>query len=325
MRQFFTILFGGLIAIATGLILVWGLLQAGQWFSTNILGLDGARGSSSVAAAGMASGALTDQSTISGLTRIIRYTASEEEDLINKTALALPSGADSRITAEAYIVMDLTTGTEVAQYNQERLLPVASLTKLVTAMVARKYIPADARITLTAEVISTYGNTALFRVGETFAASDLLYPLLMVSSNDAAEAYARHFGRKQFVQAMNDFVQSIGAYRTVFEDPSGLSPRNQSTAVDMAIIIDWIRLHDPEIISITDQKSKTVRNHTWVNPTHFLSWSYYRGGKNGYTDEADRTSVGLFAIGRSQDTYAVVVLGSDDRDGDVIKLLNKIR
>jgi hypothetical protein len=63
----------------------------------------------------------------------------------------------------------------------------------------------------------------------------------------------------------------------------------------------------------------------WVNPTHFLNWSYYAGGKNGYTPEADRTTAALFELGRAADLYAVVILGSDARDSDVIKLLAKVK
>jgi D-alanyl-D-alanine carboxypeptidase len=124
---------------------------------------------------------------------------------------------------------------------------------------------------------------------------------------------------------MNDFAQSIGAYRTYFDDASGLSPRNESTVDDLAIILDWIRKNDPAIISTTALKSKTVRDHTWVNPTHFLSWSYYIGGKNGYTDEADRTAASLFALNPVKNTYAVIVLGSANRDADMMKLLKKVR
>jgi D-alanyl-D-alanine carboxypeptidase len=93
----------------------------------------------------------------------------------------------------------------------------------------------------------------------------------------------------------------------------------------MALILDWIRQNDQKIIGITELKSETVSGHTWVNPAHFLSWSNYEGGKNGYTEEADRTSAGLFELGAAKHLYAVIVLGSEDRDGDVIKLLSLVK
>ncbi|MGC9605611.1 MAG: serine hydrolase [Minisyncoccia bacterium] len=322
MRDFLYIVFGGLVAIFFGVTVVWGAIRAVVFF----LPPSSSRNPSSATDTALPQPAqLVSSDETASSTPIIRYTALEEEDLINEAAQALPSGADNKISAKAYLVKDLVTGAISAEYAETRLLPIASLTKLVTAEIARRFIPPDMKITLTKEVMATYGNTADFKVGETFTASDLLYPLLMVSSNDAAEAYARAYGRDQFISEMNAFSQSIGAYRTYFADPSGLSPLNESTATDLGLIIDWIRKNDPAIIDTTALKIKTVRDHTWVDPTHFLSWSYYLGGKDGYTDEADRTAVSLFAMGPRKDVYAVVVLGSASRDADIVKLLRKIK
>ncbi|MCX6716120.1 MAG: serine hydrolase [Candidatus Taylorbacteria bacterium] len=307
MKQFFSVLFGGLVLIFLGIILVWGFGQV----NNKIAGLNKSDDPDAV---------VTD-----GLRKVIRYTANEEEGVINSAIENLPRNNGDRITADAYIVKNLSTDSVWTEYDATRLRPVASLTKLVTAVVARRMIQADTRIEITPQIISTFGNTAGFRAGEIFTASDLMYPLMMVSSNDAAEAFARKYGRTKFIRVMNDFVQSIGAYRTYFADPSGLSKANVSTATDLAIIIDWIRRSDPSLLEITTLKSKTVRNHTWVNPTHFLSWSYYMGGKNGYTDEAGRTSVSLFRLGYDKEVYAVVVLGSDNRDEDVVRLINKVK
>jgi D-alanyl-D-alanine carboxypeptidase len=275
----------------------------------------------------------SDGTSVSVFHRVVRYTAAEEDsstgddgeaDLINSAALTLPSSIkDKNITATGYIVKDLSTGSTALQYNADRLAPIASLTKLVTAEVARKLIPDIARIPITQQVMATYGNTADFRAGEVFTSSDLLYPMLMVSSNDAAEAYAQYYGRAAFIQAMNDFVQKIGAYRTYFADPSGLDPKNVSTPNDVSLILDWIRKNDPDVINMLTVRSKTIRSHTWVNTTHFLSWSYFIGGKNGYLPEANRTAALLFALGPNKDIYSFIVLGSSDRDSDVIKLLKK--
>lgn len=270
----------------------------------------------------------TDGTSINGLTRKVTWSASQEEDLIDAAVMSLPASDDGKITAASYLVKDLsqlgTVSGSTLSRDPDRVMPIASITKLVTAAVAKQLIPVDDKVSITAAITATYGNTAGFRGGESFRAGDLLYPLLMVSSNDAAEALAQHYGRSKFIAAMNGFVQSIGAYRTYFADPSGLSPDNVSTADDIALIIEWLRQNDPDIISITQLKSKTMRDHTWTNPTHFLSWSNYAGGKNGYTPEADRTGVSLFTLGRSKDMYAVVVLGSESRDTDEIKLLRKV-
>ncbi len=321
MKQFFTVVFGGMLAIAVGIGIAYGGAYAWRNLRPQLASLPPVSLSSTMASV-IAPG---DGTSISGTTRTIRYTASEEEDLINAAAQALPKASDKGVTAKAYLLKNLTLGDVTIQHNTDQVLPLASLTKLATAVVARKLISADERVTITRDIMATYGNTAYFQVGETFKASDLLYPLLMVSSNDAAEALAQDYGRVRFIRAMNDWAQSIGAYRTYFADPSGLSPKNVSTASDIALMLEWIRARDPAIIETTALKSKTIRSHTWLNPTHFLSWSYYIGGKNGYTDEANRTGASLFALGKNKNVYAVVVLGSSNRDADVVKLLGKVR
>ncbi len=318
MKQFFYLVFGGLLIVGAGLGISYGGAKGWQALSPYL------EKSSLAAVAHAIIPQPLDGTSISGLVRSIRYSAHEEEDLINSLDPNNIEKLNAKVSALSYIVKNLTNGDVTIEHNSEKLLPVASLTKLVTAVVARRMIDADERITVSREIMSTYGNTAQFRVGETFKSQDLLYPLLMVSSNDAAEALAYDYGRQNFISAMNEFTQSIGAYRTYFQDPSGLSAENVSTASDMALILDWIKINDPEIIGITSLKTKTIRGHTWVNPTHFLSWAHYVGGKNGYTPEANRTASSLFTMGQNKDLYAVVVLGSEERDYDVMRLLRKV-
>ena len=316
MESFFTVVFGGMLMLILGI----GMFKVGGY----IWSVFGAKKVAQNITASLSDVSAKTLSSLGLGGDDDRYSAAEEEDVINAASGSLPQGQATKVGAKAYVVKDITTGETIVQDNSNKLLPIASLTKLVTAIIARKQIPESARITISQKVMNTYGNTADFTAGETFTAGDLLYPLLLVSSNDAAEAYAEYYGRSSFIREMNDFVQSIGAYRTSFADPSGLDPENVSTANDLALIIDWIRKNDPTILSITELKSKTVRSHTWVNPTHFLSWSYYVGGKNGYLPEADRTTAALFKIGSAGDTYAIIALGSESRDNDVIQLLKKI-
>lgn len=322
MKHFFYILFGGIGAVVAGIL----LSMVGRSIFHNISPKvsefqfsDLANLASTVVAKPI------DGTTISGIKRIVTYTASEEEGLMTAATLSLPRSSDTEISASSYIIKNLLTDKVVAEYQSERLLPMASLTKLVTAVVAKQLIRDSAKVKITNDIVSTFGNTAQFKIGETFQVADLYYPLLMVSSNDAAEALARAYGRAKFIQTMNNFVQSIGAYRTTFKDPSGLSPDNRSTANDLVTIFSWIQKNDPEIIEITKLKTKTVRNRTWTNPAHFLSWSNYLGGKNGYTDEAKQTGVAMFYMGKDKVPYIVSILGSHSRDADIVKLLAKVK
>ncbi len=323
MNQFLKVIFGGLLAVTFGIAIGYGIVSFSRAGGFRSLGINISKLTSS---ARIAVSHPEDGTSISGIVRTIRFSAVEEEDPIRAATEALDSSnhTSNGITARAYIVKNLSTGDIVTESNPNRLLPIASLTKLVTAIVAGRMLDPDSRMTITREIMSSYGNTASFKVGETLRVSDLLYPLLMVSSNDAAEALAREYGRSKFIRAMNDFAQSIGAYRTYFADPSGLSSHNVSTVTDMSIILDWIRKNNPNILAITELKTKTVRSHTWVNPAHFLSWSNYLGGKNGYTPEANRTGAALFHMGNKKEVYSVVVLGSESRDDDVVRLLGKV-
>lgn len=265
-----------------------------------------------------------DSTFVSRFSRVLVYSADNGRGIIeNAKKNSFPEANNKKISAKAYMVMDTDRNMMIIEKNTDNLFPLASITKLVTAVVARKLFDQDDSIIITGSVLNTYGNEARFRKGEKFKAKELIYPLLMVSSNDAAEALAQRYGRQKFIEEMNNWANSIGAYRTYFKDPSGLSSQNISTVRDLSIIIKWILNNDPEIFDITLLKEKTIRTHTWVNPTHFLNITAYAGGKNGYTPEADRTSISLFKLGNQKRLYAVALLGSKTRDNDLLDLLDE--
>jgi D-alanyl-D-alanine carboxypeptidase len=243
-----------------------------------------------------------------------------------------PTGKPPSVTASEYLVETIGSSSSssgdgiISQKDSDRSLPIASLTKLVTAVVSQNLLNSNMVINIGPKVLSTYyGNTANLTDGEELTAGELLYPLLMTSSNDAAEALALAYGKTAFVKAMNDWVYSIGAYHTYFAEPTGLSSKNISSAGDLFIILKWIYKNRPDIIDITLTKVKTVGLHDWVNPAHFLNLSSYAGGKDGYIPQAGLTSADIFDIttnGR-RELVAVVVLGSTTRDRDVLGLLER--
>ncbi len=266
-----------------------------------------------------------DPSFVSKFSRVFIYSADNGKEIIESAKNSLPKITNINVTAKSYAVIDFDRNAILLEKNSEKLMPIASVTKLVTAVVAKKLLNQNNTVNISQKVLNTYGNEGWLRIGEKIKISELLYPLLMVSSNDASEALAQSYvyGRKNFIKEMNEWVNNIGAYRTYFTDPSGLSPTNVSTTKDLGIITNWIIKNDPEIFKITLLKSKKIRTHVWVNPTHFLNLSSYEGGKNGYTPEANRTSVSLFKLGNAQKIYGVVLLGSANRDADILNLLQE--
>ena len=261
----------------------------------------------------------------SHISNAVIYSSDNGFEIAERKEGAPATESKRKITAKSYSVINISDNQTILEKNQEKLLPIASITKLVTAVIARKLLDQNQYIAITPQMASTYGNEARFRIGEKMTAEELLYPLLMVSSNDSAEALAISYygGRKAFIREMNSWVNSIGAYRTYFRDPSGLSAYNLSTSQDISIIVKWILNNDPEIFDITMNKTKSLRTHTWTNPKHFLNLSVYAGGKNGYTTEANRTGVSLFKIGKSEKLFLVVLLGSSMRDNDTLDLLDE--
>jgi D-alanyl-D-alanine carboxypeptidase (penicillin-binding protein 5/6) len=266
-----------------------------------------------------------DPTFSSHISNSVIYSSESDFEISARDKSSLPTASKKRITASAYTVVNVTDDITILQKNQNTSLPLASVTKLVTAVVARKFMDSEQSIAITPEMTVAYGNEARFRIGEKMKIGELLYPLLLVSSNDASEAIAMSYsgGRKKFLKEMNNWVNSIGAYRTYFTDPSGLSSQNISTSNDIAIITKWILENDPEIFRITENKSKVVRTHTWTNPTRFLNLSVYMGGKNGYTPSANRTGVSIFQIGKQKKVFVVVLLGSSMRDNDTLDLLDE--
>ncbi len=239
------------------------------------------------------------------------------------------------LTADAYVVTDLENNETVINKNDKKILPIASITKLVTALVAQEFLKPDQIITISQQAYDTYGNSGNLHVGQKISKKDIFYPLLLSSSNDAAEALAETVGRDKFIAEMNNRVKKIGLTDTFFADPSGLSPLNISTASDLAKLAGYLYQSQPELLAITREQKHQVGKQSWHNVNNISLLKYYVGGKNGYTDEANRTLVSIFNIPitststagtttaeKKSRLLAIVLLQSDDRKGDAKGLLN---
>ena len=139
------------------------------------------------------------------------------------------------IRANAYLVIDAETGKTVAQKNPSSAAPVASTTKMVTALVARDLVEGDPLVTVTKEAASVGGARAGLRAGEQFRFSDLLTAMLVRSANDAATAVAiaAAGSRPAFVKAMNAWCRAHSLTNSSFADPAGLSPKSVSSPEEL--------------------------------------------------------------------------------------------
>lgn len=139
------------------------------------------------------------------------------------------------------LVIDQDTNEVVFSKNSEAVLPIASLTKLMTAMVmVEAKLPMDDAVTVTPEDVDTEKNsTSRLTVGATLTRGELLHLALMSSENRAAHALGRTFpgGLVAFVSAMNTKARSLGMADTRYVDPTGLNSSNQSSARDLASLV----------------------------------------------------------------------------------------
>lgn len=233
-----------------------------------------------------------------------------------------------KISAEAYIVGDLDIGEIILAKNQDKKFPIASISKLMTASVAKELSSEKDITKVTKKALDTYGENGNLKIGEKIKIRDLIYPLLLESSNDAAEVLAQHFNRNIFLNKMNKMAENLQMSNTYFSDPSGLSIKNQSTVSDMFKLTGYLKLNNKELLDITTKKSFSIKGHTWFSNNQFLHEDGYMGGKSGYTDPAKQTVVSTFSLKLGEnDTrpIAIVLLQSKDRQKDVLNIVNYLK
>lgn len=231
------------------------------------------------------------------------------------------------ITAKSYVVADLETGEVLLQKDAHSERTIASISKFMTALVSLETVNQFQQATVSRSAVDTYGYRGGLKVGETWEVGDMLYPLLLESSNDAAEVIAEHIGRNSFMANMNQKAQSIGLKKTMFDDPSGLSSGNISTAADLFRLTQYIYKHKRYILDLTKLKHYSSKHKTWYNISKFEDDENYIGGKVGYTDHSGHTLVTTFDVELSDSVtrpIGIILLQAHQTERDTRKILSYI-
>jgi D-alanyl-D-alanine carboxypeptidase len=250
------------------------------------------------------------------------------DDAINyEPSLQVGMFAEVPVSASAFMVFDAETGTEIHSKDSTTQYPIASLTKLATAALFLENADLEATTTILWSDVNTDGDAGRLHAYETYRYRELLYPLLLDSSNDAAAAMARV--EPSLLAAMNAYAtSSLGLASVAFADTSGLSDENKASAYDMAQLARHIRAEYPHVIDISQLPQAIGENTGWMNNNPFISDEAYRGGKHGYTYAADRTAAVFFeeelASGNTR-TIGYVLLGSSDLKADMALLRQAVR
>ncbi len=232
------------------------------------------------------------------------------------------------ISARAWGVFDAETGQLIFGRDVHNALPIASVTKLMTARVATDNVPLDATTTISRRAVATEGRAGELKAGEVMSLRELLFPLLLPSSNDAAEAIAEYAGRDAFIERMNEAAQELGMTDTHYADPSGLSPQNISSVTDLAALMWHLAQTEQYLLDISRLKTYIGTAHVWHNANKISLLDTFRSGKHGYTDEANRTLAAHFdeelARGGTR-TLTIILLGSDNLAQDITALQAYLR
>lgn len=220
--------------------------------------------------------------------------------------------------ADSYLAIDLLNNHLFAEENSSAVVPVASLTKLMTALVATEYINLDKYATVATQDLATTSKPRL-QSGNQYTIYQLLFPLLMESSNEAAETIARTYGREQFIKQMNAKAIAIGMKNTKFVDPSGISGENISTAEDLFMLSKYIYNNRSFIFDITSENvnSRIYGFNGFIDLENFNDFKdneYFYGGKNGKSTSAKETSVTVLKIpvNGTFRPIAFILLGSEN-------------
>ena len=215
---------------------------------------------------------------------------------------AAPNPAKLEVRSSSALVVDVKTGKTLYQKNATKVRPIASLTKLMTALVvldAKQNL--NQTITVDKNDLDRVKHThSRIRMGTKVTRRDALHLALMSSENRMASALARHYpgGRSAFVRAMNNKARALGMRNTHFYDSTGLSTRNVSTAQDLGKLAA-AAYRQPLIRQFTQDENREMRFSApayslMFNNTNPLvknpDWDV-RLSKTGFTDEAGRCLV----------------------------------
>lgn len=252
-----------------------------------------------------------------------------------KSANKRVRGTTPSIHAKAFYCVDPLSNRIIIERNSDQQLPVASLTKLVTAMVVLEHLPMDAKVNVPKHIKTVPKTVIGLKPGDKVTVEDLLHGLLIGSGNDCAETLAFAFpgGKEKLIQAMNKKVRSLGFKHTRFYTPSGLDKKtvtkqssqdtdaacNVSTAKEMAQIARTAFTN--KIIRMISLKKTYVlkgeKGHLYpVRTTNKLlrdDLPLY-GAKTGFTNRAGHCLASEFRQGKN--SLLIVVLGSPNHFRD---------
>lgn len=236
---------------------------------------------------------------------------------------------DKLLSSQSAIVYDLSTRQALYAKNTRQKLPMASLTKIMTAIIALENKRSDdSYVVIQNDLVGE--NSMGLTAGEKLTLEELLYGLLLLSGNDAAEVLARNtLGREQFVVAMNKKANALSLTSTHFTNPTGLQGDGDqyTSATDLLVITQYALSHFPLFGKVVATFQQTIpysdkhKEFYLENETNLIStYPGVKGVKDGYTPEAGLCLVTYLEY--SGHKIIGVILGSNNRRDEMKELLD---
>ncbi|PLT34824.1 D-alanyl-D-alanine carboxypeptidase family protein [Bacillus sp. V5-8f] len=232
------------------------------------------------------------------------------------------SNASLPVSAHSAVLVEQKSGRVIYEHNPHEKSRIASITKIMTAILAIESGKLDETVTIGGQAVGTEGSSLYLKNGEKIKLEDLTYGLMLRSGNDAAVAIAEYVGGSLdgFIWMMNRKAEEIGMKNTHFSNPHGLdnTKAHYSTAYDMAMLTRYA-MNNETYRKISGTKVHRAPNsmeswdYVWRNKNRLLTqlYEYCTGGKTGYTKLAKRTLV-TTASKDGLDLVAVTLNASDD-------------
>ncbi|WP_165072801.1 peptidoglycan-binding protein [Paludisphaera rhizosphaerae] len=250
------------------------------------------------------------------------------------------------VSAKSWAILDGKTGEVLWGDRKDEPLPMASTTKMMTALIVGRIVAKDPKalsevITFSERADRTPGSTSGVRAGEKVSVEELLYGMMLPSGNDATVAFGEHFGDRfpgageplaRFIAEMNRTAAELGLKNTRFANTHGLpADDHHASTADLARLA-WFVQKDPLLARVvsTPKRGCTLedgqgnkRNVVWSNTNRLLGTEGYDGVKTGTTNAAGNC---LVASGRRGDDHVIIaILGAPTTDGRYLDARNLFR
>lgn len=232
---------------------------------------------------------------------------------------AIPASAEPILSAASAILLDAKSGNVLFAKDADTERPMASTTKIMTALVALSLADPGRRIRVPAEAVGIEGSSAYLKEGEVFTLEELLYALLLQSANDAASAIALSLSGsvEAFVEEMNQTADALGLAHTHFETPSGLDGKTHYTTARDLSLLTKAALEHPLLAKIVATKTyaipatETRSARSFVNHNKLLfRYDGCVGVKTGFTKKSGRCLVSA----AERDGVLLIAVTLDDPD-----------